>query len=355
MLLSEMARREGLFDRLAEFALRHANGSGRKLFSLVYAAGTLVTIFLSNDATAVVLTPAVYAVAKRAGAPALPYLLICAFIANAASFVLPISNPANLVVFGSGMPTLGQWLMRFGLPSVVSILVTYGLLHVSQKTQLPPKIARVGDAVRLSPGARIAAGGIAVTSVVLLVASLVGWDLGLPTCLAAVAVCLVMSVLNRASPLPLLRGISWSVLPLVAGLFVLVQAVQATGAFSSLTQLAHLQSQQAPVATGLWGGAAVAFGSNLINNLPMGLLGATVVQSAQLPLSVSGAWLIGVDLGPNLSITGSLATILWLIALRREGQTVSGWAFLRVGGWLMPVSLGATLGVFALLSRFQAG
>ena len=47
----------------------------------------------------------------------LPYLLICAFIANAASFVLPISNPANLVIYGSHMPPLLQWLPRYLLPS----------------------------------------------------------------------------------------------------------------------------------------------------------------------------------------------------------------------------------------------
>lgn len=355
MMLAEMARREGLFDWLAEWALRHADGSGRKLFLLIYAAGTLVTIFLSNDATAVVLTPAVYAVAKRADVPALPYLLICAFIANAASFVLPVSNPANLVVFGTGMPTLGEWLLRFGPPSLVSILVTYGLLYASQKSRLPAKTAQIEKTTPLSLGGRIAGAGIGVTSVVLLVASRQGWDLGLPTCLGAVAVCLLMSVLNRASPLPMLRGISWSVLPLVAGLFVLVQAVEQTGALAVLTHLAHEQSKQSPVETGLIAGVGVALASNLINNLPMGLIGATVAQSAHLPINVSGALLIGVDLGPNLSITGSLATILWLIALRREGENVSGWTFLKVGGWLMPLSLGATLGVFALLSAGMSG
>ena len=66
--------------------------------------GTLVTIFLSNDATAVVLTPAVAAATRTAKVEPLPYLFICAFIANAASFVLPISNPANLVLYGDHMP-----------------------------------------------------------------------------------------------------------------------------------------------------------------------------------------------------------------------------------------------------------
>ena len=94
MLLAELARDEGLFDWLAALAVGHAQGSAQRLFALVYMVGIIVTVFLSNDATAVVLTPAVYAAARAAGATPLPHLLICAFVANAASFVLPFSNPA---------------------------------------------------------------------------------------------------------------------------------------------------------------------------------------------------------------------------------------------------------------------
>ncbi|MBI4725164.1 MAG: anion permease, partial [Rhodomicrobium sp.] len=86
MLLAELARQKGLFDWLAARAAKAANGSSVRLFSLIYAVGIVVTAFLSNDATAVVLTPAVYAAAKAARAKPLPYLFICAFIANAASF-----------------------------------------------------------------------------------------------------------------------------------------------------------------------------------------------------------------------------------------------------------------------------
>ena len=117
MLLAEIARETGLFDWLAAIATRRAKGSGARLFLLIYGVGILVTVFLSNDATAVVLTPAVAAAVKTAKADRpLPYLLICAFIANAASFVLPISNPANLVIYGSHMPPLAQWLPRYALP-----------------------------------------------------------------------------------------------------------------------------------------------------------------------------------------------------------------------------------------------
>src|SRR6516225_8114182 len=136
MLIAELARREGLFDWLAAIAVEHARGSPQRLFALTYAVGTLVTVLLSNDATAVVLTPAVYAATKAAGAAPLPYLYVCAFIANAASFVLPISNPANLVVFREHMPHLFDWLRMFALPSVASIAVTYVVLRISQRRAL---------------------------------------------------------------------------------------------------------------------------------------------------------------------------------------------------------------------------
>jgi arsenical pump membrane protein len=347
MILAELARREGLFDWLAAYALVHARGSGNRLFLLIYAVGTLVTIFLSNDATAVVLTPAVYAVARHAKAPPLPYLLICAFIANAASFVLPISNPANLVVFGDQMPPLREWLGEFAAASAVSILLTYVLLLMTQRARISSTIAPAGELPPLPGGAGIAAAAIAATAVVLLAASAMAWRLGPPTCIAGLTAWLAISLLKRASPWPILGKISWSVVPLVAGLFVLVQAVDGTGAFIGLIHEASVQARQAPAMTALMGGGLAALASNLINNLPMGLIGATVAQGAGLSAHLTGALVIGVDLGPNLSITGSLATLLWLVAIRREAEDVSAGEFLSVGSVVMPLTLLATLAVFA--------
>ena len=66
MLLSELAREQGVFDWVASVAVRGARGSCSRLFLMVYSVGTLVTVFLSNDATAVVLTPAVAAAVRAA-------------------------------------------------------------------------------------------------------------------------------------------------------------------------------------------------------------------------------------------------------------------------------------------------
>ena len=349
MVLAELARHEGLFDWLAAFAVQRSKGSASRLFGLVYLVGMAVTIFLSNDATAVVLTPAVYAAAKRANAKPLPYLFICALIANAASFVLPISNPANLVVYGAHMPSLATWLTEFGLASIVSIVITFAVLRFTQRADLTGDIARDIQVPELSRGGRVAAGGIAITAIVLLVASSLDWQLGLPTFLAGLATASVILALNRLSPWVIAKDISWSVLPLVAGLFVLVEAVEGTGVLKPLMTFLPSSAAAAPNATAFVTGSIVAVVCNVLNNLPLGLIASTVASGAQLSPHVTGALLIGVDLGPNLSVTGSLATILWLVALRREGQTVSAWEFLMLGCLVMPPALIASLSSFIWL------
>jgi arsenical pump membrane protein len=348
MVLAEVARQEGLFDWLAAYAVRHARGSAGKLFTLVYGVGIVVTVFLSNDATAVVLTPAVYAVARRARARPLPYLFICAFIANAASFVLPISNPANLVVYGSHMPPLRTWLEQFGIASVVSIAVTYAMLRWTQHRALQGDIACEVELPPLDVGGRLAFGGIAATGAVLLIASSLGRQLGLPTFIAGIATATAILAVKRSSPWPALKEISWSVLPLVAGLFVLVQGVQNTGLLEPVKAL--LARQPSAHAAAFATGGIVAVLCNAMNNLPLGLLAGALVTGAHLRPDVAGALLIGVDIGPNLSVTGSLATILWLVALRREGLRVSAWQFLAIGCLVMPPALIAALASFLWLA-----
>jgi arsenical pump membrane protein len=340
MLLSELARQEGLFDWLAARTARMARGSAARLFSLIFAVGTVVTVFLSNDATAVVLTPAVAAVAKAADAERpLPYLLICAFVANAASFVLPISNPANLVIYGAHVPPLLQWLPSYALPSILAVAATYLMLRLTQRRLLAQSISADIDVPALSAGGKMAALGICVTAVVLLGSSAFDIELGLPTFLAGVATAVLVLTRSKCGILDVLKGVSWGVLPLVAGLFVLVEALEKTGVTGILAHALRELVRQSPGGAAWAAGAILGVGSNLVNNLPAGLVAGRVVETAGVPDHVRSAVLIGVDLGPNLSVTGSLATILWLTALRREGHGISAWAFLKLGLLVMPPAL----------------
>jgi arsenical pump membrane protein len=344
MLLSELAREHGVFDWLSSLAVRNANGSCLRLFALVYAVGTIVTIFMSNDATAVVLTPAILAAVRKARVSPLPYLFVCAFIANAASFVLPISNPANLVVFHNAMPPLGTWLLAFAVPSVLSIVSTFFVLRRFFLQDLGEKIAHEVEVKNLNTNGKLLLASAGAMVAVLLAASSLGKNLGLPTCLAALAITAIVCIKERRNPLALAREISWETLALVAGLFVMVDAVDSIGVMHHAQQWLAW-AQQWGIARGeLIIGFAVGIANNLVNNLPLGLIAGSTLHAACVTGPIANAVLIGVDLGPNLSITGSLATILWLIALRKEKLNVSFFDFLKVGVLAMPVALLASLG-----------
>jgi arsenical pump membrane protein len=339
MLISELAREHGVFDWLSSVAVRNADGSCSRLFALVYAVGTLVTVFMSNDATAVVLTPAILTAVRKAKVEPLPYLFVCALIANAASFLLPISNPANLVVFHNHMPPLGNWLLSFGFPCVLSIAATFAVMRWLFRKELRQRIAHQVEAKPLPANGKLVLVGLASMVAVLLTASSFGKDLGLPTCLAALAVTAIVSIKARSNPVSLAREISWSTLALVAGLFVMVDALESIGAMQLTTKWFEWARGLGNISGTFITGFAVGIANNLVNNLPLGLIAGSTLQSAHAHGHMVDAVLIGIDLGPNLSITGSLATILWLIALRKEKLDVSFWDFLKVGAVSMPVAM----------------
>ena len=173
-----------------------------------------------------------------------------------------------------------------------------------------------------------------------------------PAALAAGAVAMLFVAGTRWRVMAAaLRHMSWSVIPLVAGLFVMVAALREVGALG-ISADALQKAASWPAVAGL---TAVAFGfgiaANAINNLPMGLIGAAAVNAAHGTRAMHSAVLLGIDLGPNLSVTGSLATILWLIALRRENIEVSGWRFLRTGILVMPPALLVAVLSLVLMQR----
>ena len=340
MLLSELARREGVFDWCASVAVAHAKQSPTRLFWLIYGVGVVVTVFLSNDATAVVMTPAVLAATKAAKVEKpLPYLFACALVANAASFVLPISNPANLVLFDSHMPALAQWLKLFGVSSVLSIAATGAALFFVSRHDLAGKVVEPPESAKLTAAGKLTLGSIGLAVVVLLAASAFRADVGAPTLgVAAVALGLVM-IQDRQALWEIPKHVSWSVLPLVAGLFVVVEGINRVGALDASRRALAALGKLPPWQSDLAGAFGITAISNVINNLPSGLITGTAVVQNHVSESLRNALLIGVDLGPNLSVTGSLATILWLIALRRERQEVSAWSFLKVGLVVTPVAL----------------
>jgi arsenical pump membrane protein len=345
MALAEFARVEGVFAWLAAAIVRAADGSRTRLLALVYAAGVLTTAFLSNDATIVVLTPAVLVALGDTDASPLPYAFACALVANAASAVLPIANPSNLLFYGGHMPPLATWFGAFGLATLAALVLTYiVLLLVFRRELRVPLGSRVGPVAR----PRVAALVMLVVAVLVLVftATRAG-ALGATAFGLGILAVLVATARERDAARRIAGGVAWPVVLLTMGLFVIVTALEHAGVAALPGALFAWAAQLAPPLARLAvaGGAAAA--SNLANNLPVGLELGRFVAAAHPPTSLSAAALIGVNIGPNFSINGSLATVLWLAILQRANVRVSPLRFAAVGALATPLALASA----ALLAR----
>ncbi|MHB8177659.1 MAG: SLC13 family permease [Vulcanimicrobiaceae bacterium] len=346
MVLSEIARQQGVFAWLVEGALRAANGSRSRLFSIVFGVGVGVTAVLSNDTTAVVLTPAVLTALARTDADPLPYLFACAFVAGAASFVLPISNPANLVVFDGRLPTLLSWVAFFAASAAVSIVLTYILLRVALRAGLQGGYTLTGEPAKLNRTGRVALIAVSVAAALLVLANALGIPIGIVAAGAGALALAVVTAVDRHTPRYVAHHASWGMIPLVAGLFVVVAGLNAAGALLWAERFFSFAASLTPSAGHVVVTVAVALACNLVNNLPIALFAGSAIRSVAVAPTLVHATLVAVDLGPNLSVMGSLATILWLTALRREGIRVTPWQFFRLGAVVtLPVLLLAVLTV----------
>ena len=330
MALAAYAQISGIFDWVAGRAVRIAGRSRLRLFALVYGVGIVTTALFSNDATIVVLTPAVIDALKRYDASPVPYVVACALIANAASFLLPISNPSNLLVFAGRMPPLGGWLATFALPSLAAIGVTFAIAWFFYRGDLrgSAAAARRGDDAPppLLPVLLLAAAAIAIVTT-----SARAGPLGAATFGCAAIAVLVTLLTNRSGVVTIVRDISWSVVLLTAALFVILSALDDIGGFGVTRAALAWCAQQGAPWSALTTGFLTAFASNAINNLPVGLNLGETLPAMHAATATSAAALVGVNLGPNATVNGSLATLLWLTILRKADISVSGVAFAKIG------------------------
>ena len=328
--LAELARVHGVFDWIGAAILGRSSGNAATAFGLVYVAGIIVTALLSNDGTVVLLTPAVLAMTKGASLPRAPYLYSCAFVANAASFVLPISNPANLIVFRR-LPTLGPWLSSFGVASVAAIAGTFVVLRWFFRHELSTKFhAPAGAGALRSPG-RIALIAVSVSMTAVIIGAGAGIPVGRIAFGAALVSLFAVACVDRTTPRSVIRDGPWSIIPLVAGLFVIVQALDQTGVLAPARDFFRYAGALSPLVAKLLAGGSVTVADSILNNLSVGVLTRYALHESAIASHVSSAALIGIDLGPNLSLSGSLATLLWLLMLRRDGIDVSAWKFFALG------------------------
>jgi len=349
-LSAATADRAGVFRAAAEAAARLGRGSQPRLLTSLYVAGVLVTAVLSNDATALLLTPVAFVVATRLGLDPRPYAFACALVANAASFLLPVSNPANLIVLSHAPLSLGVFLARLLLPSILAIALTLaGLLVVFRAELALPYALPSAPLQRLDLRTAVGLVGAGVLTILYVVASAVSWPLGVVAIAGAVLLVTLDALVAEWQPRAVLREVPWTLFPLLAGLLLLVSGAERIGLVAPL-----VSAVQDSAGLGVTGLPVVVIGmaalANMLNNLPAALVAAAALGG--LPAGgersdLAAAVIVGVNLGPNLTTIGSLATMLWLVLMRRRGVEVSTLSYLRVGVvTTMPALLAAAAGLW---------
>ena len=340
LVLARLCDDDGLFRAAGAWMARSAAGRPRRLLSLVFVTASVTTAVLSLDTTVVLLTPVVFATAARLDVRARPHVYACTHLANSASLLLPVSNLTNLLTFAASGLAFGRFAALMALPWLAVIGVEYAVFGRFFASDLEAQAPRD----RGTAGA-----GLPVFTMIVVTLTLAGFVVasaaGVSPAWAALAGAAVLAARalarHRTTPLGLLRAADLPFAAFVLGLGIVVEAVVLRGLGPALRPLLPAGTSL-PALLAIAALAAVL--ANVCNNLPavLVLLPLAAPSGAGAVLAV----LLGVNIGPNLTYTGSLATLLWRRTLRRYGSAPDLGEFTRLG--LLTVPTGLVIAVLAL-------
>ena len=317
LLVGAAAAREGVFAATGAFASR-APGGAAVLLVILLLIEAVVTAVLNLDTAVVFMTPVLLHAARHRGVPDAPFLYGAVFMANSASLLLPGSNLTNLIVLRHEHITGSTFAARLAPSWVVAVAVTIVFVIVAFRRDLAGRTGGKPEHVPFRP--RAGAAGIAVAAVLVLALS----NPAIPVLVLGLAVAAITRLPFRQGVAAANPALLLGVLGVAIALGTLARNV---GWLSSLVE--H---------TGRWQTAGIAAAAAvLVNNLP-----AAMMLSAHLPAHPR-ALLLGLDLGPNLVVTGSLSAILWLQVARADAARPSILRYTLLGIVLVPILLGLTL------------
>ncbi|MGW1279900.1 SLC13 family permease [Streptomyces tsukubensis] len=343
LVLARLCDDEGLFQACGQW-LAHASRRRGTLLAQVFALAAAVTAVLSLDATVVLLTPVVFATVARIGARPKPYVYATTHLANTASLLLPVSNLTNLLAFTAAGLSFTRFAALMLLPWLVAVAVEYAVFRRFFAADLAAPLA----AEARDPGPPVPVPVFALVTVCATLAGFVVGPLaGVEPVWAAAAGASVLAVRalvrRRSTPRALVGAAAPAFLAFVLALGIVVRGVVDSGLGSAL---GHLVPSGTGLAALLGIAALAAVLANLVNNLPAVLVLLPLVEGSG-PGAVL-ALLIGVNIGPNLTYAGSLATLLWrrVVHAHGAGGDIGLGEFTRLGLLTVPVAL--VLSVVAL-------
>ncbi len=348
-----LAKRLGLIDRLAHLVVPATRGPVDRAFGVVFAMAFAVAAVFNNDAAILVLTPMVMALLRelypiRQGKLLEPFAFAVFAAAGVAPFV--ISNPMNFVVASVAGIGFNAYALRMLPVALASSVVAFFVLRRAYRAELYDEVPAGGTVpppAPLSPAAREAGVLLALTLVAFPVVTALGGPVLAVSVASASALLAIAVFRGGVGAREIGREIPFPILIFLVGMFVLVRGLENAGAVTWLREAYATLPGGAPRVFGV--GAISALGSALLNNHPMALLNAVALapEPGGDPKPILAA-LVGGDLGPRLLPTGSLAGLLWLEWLRREGVAISLRRFVLLGIIMTVPSLIVGLAVLAL-------
>ncbi len=333
LVLAKLCADEGLFRACGAWMARWAAGRPRRLLTAVFGLASVITAALSLDATVVLLTPVVFATAARMGARPKPHVYAAAHLSNTASLLLPVSNLTNLLAFTATGLSFTRFALLMTLPWLVAVAVEYAVFRrfFAADLDAPAEGADAAEPPRMPLFALVT---VAATLAGFAVASAVGIDPAWAAAAGAGVLAVRALARRRTTPVAILRSASLPFLAFVLALGVVVRAVVDNGLGDALGRVLP----DGTALPALLGTAAVAaLLANLINNLPAVL--ALVPLAAPSGPGAVLAVLLGVNIGPNLTYAGSLATLLWRRIAHQHEHDVDLREFTRLGLLTTPAAL----------------
>lgn len=336
LILAHAADALDVFHWVSQVLRRQSRRDPRRLLGYVFAAAAMTTAILSLDATVVLLTPAVIVAARSIGASPRPPSYAAAHLSNTASTLLPVSNLTNLIAFSATGLTFLHFTALMALPWIVAILIEYLIFRIFFRTELSP-VAPVGPVASAThaPPPTLPLVVIAATLLGFAASGFVGVE---PAWVAVAGACALGGVALRRRRTNLARMLYAADLWFCAFVLVLGVVVAALAHGPIGDAVAKVLPSDTTFVSLLIVGAVAALTANLVNNLPATLL-MIAALGPSAPPGLLLAMLIGVNLGPNLTYVGSLATMLWRRVATSVGAAPTLATFTRLGLATTPLTL----------------
>ena len=333
LVLADGCRRAGMFDALGAGMALGSRGRPLRLLAMVFLAAAATTAVLSLDATVVLLTPIVFATAARLRTNPRPHVYACSHLANSASLLLPVSNLTNLLAFRASGLSFARFGALMALPWLAALSIEWLVLRRSFAGDLQHSADRSTRGAERPQVPWFALAVVAVALAGFAVSSFVGVA---PVWIAAAAA-LVLVARERPAPAEVVRAGEPAFLLFVLALGVIVRAAGQHGLSSAIDALIP-HGTTLPVLLAVAALSAVL--ANLVNNLPATLIILPVAASNGAGAVL--AMLVGVNVGPNLTYVGSLATLLWRRIVHAHDHDTDMAEFTRLGLRTVPLAVVAS-------------